>query len=141
MWAAMKALARSPLSLLGLFTLLFPAISGCATSSDAIEKKLSSLRDEIQKLQNENDRVSERLEAIELRQARAEAKGAEVKTAREEPGVVTRPQLKVLRLSPEGTSEEGQAEPATAPAAGSDSAPRMMLKGQGKDLELRQGGG
>ncbi len=48
MWAAMKALARSPLSLLGLFTLLFPVISGCATSSDAIEKKLSSLREEIQ---------------------------------------------------------------------------------------------
>lgn len=140
MWVGMKALARSPLSLLGLFTLLFPAISGCATSSDAIEKKLSSLRDEIQKLQNENDRVSERLEAIELRQARAEVKDAEVKTAKEEPGVVTRPQLKVLRLSPDGTSEEGQAEPAAAPA-GSDSAPRMMLKGQGKDLELRQGGG
>jgi hypothetical protein len=137
----MKALARSPLSLLGLFTLLFPVISGCATSSDAIEKKLSGMREEIQKLQNENDRVSERLEAIELRQARAEAKGAEVKTAREEPGVVTRPQLKVLRLSPDGASEDGQAEPAAAPASGSDSAPRMMLKGQGKDLELRQGGG
>jgi hypothetical protein len=141
MWAAMKALARSPLSLLGLFTLLFPVISGCATSSDAIEKKLSSLREEIQKLQNENDRVGERLEAIELRQAREEAKGTEVKTAKEDSGVVSRPPLKVLRLSPEGNSEEGQAEPATPPAAGSDSAPRMMLKGQGKDLELRQGGG
>jgi hypothetical protein len=137
----MKARARSPLSLLGLFTLLFPVISGCATSSDAIEKKLSSLREEIQKLQNENDRVSERLEAVELRQAREEAKGAEVKTAKDEPGVLTRPRLKVLHLSPDGTSNEGQPDPAASPAAGQDSAPRMMLKGQGKDLELRQGGG
>jgi hypothetical protein len=135
----MKARARSPIALLGLFTLLLPLISGCATSSDAIEKKLSTLREEIQKLQNDNDRVSERLEAIELRQAREEAKGSEVKTAKEEPGVVTRPRLKVLHLSPEGSPDEGQPDPASAPA--SDGAPRMMLKGQGKDLELKQGGG
>ncbi len=139
MWVGMKALARSPIALLGLFTLL-PLISGCATSSDAIEKKLSTLREEIQKLQNENDRVSERLEAIELRQARDEAKTSEVKTAKEESGVVTRPRLKVLHLSPEGGPEEAPSEPASGPAA-PEGAPRMMLKGQGKDLELRQGGG
>jgi TolA-binding protein len=140
MWVGMKALARSPLSLLGLFSLLFPVISGCATNSEAIEKKLSSLREEIQKLQNENDRMSERLEAIELRQAREEAESAEAKNAKEAPAVVTRPRLKVLHLSPESAPEEGPAPPASG-APGAKEEPRIMLKGQGKDLELRQGGG
>lgn len=136
----MKARARTPVALLGLFTLL-PAVFGCASSSDAVEKKLASLREEIQKLQNENDRMNERIEAIELRQAREEVKAAEAKTseekaAKDEPAVVTRPPLKVLRLSPEGKEDAGAAG---GPAA--DTAPRPLLKGQGKDLELRQGGG
>jgi hypothetical protein len=115
---------------LGLF-------SGCASDSDAVEKRLSQLRDDIRKLQNDNDRVSERLEAVELRQAHEVA----ARNAPKAPGpaaeTVSRPRLKVLRLSPEG--EKVPADAATPEPAGQESAPRMILKGQGKELELRPG--
>lgn len=113
-------------------------LSGCASESDAVEKRLSQLREEIRKLQNDTDRVSERLEAVELRQARAEAaQNAPRAVASSE--TVSRPRLKVLHLSP----GEGDATPASgaAPAGGEEQGPPMILKGQGKDLELKQGSG
>ncbi len=116
---------------LGLF-------SGCASDSNAVEKRLSQLRDDIRKLQNDNDRVSERLEAVELRQAQEVA----ARNAPKAPGAaaetVSRPRLKVLHLSPGDDSPP--AEGSAVQPASQDSAPPMILKGQGKELELKQGG-
>jgi len=112
--------------------------SGCASDSDAVEKRLSQLREDIRKLQNDNDRVSERLEAVELRQAQlaasqnAPAPGKEAET-------VSRPRLKVLHLTP--GDETPTAEGADSAPSAQDSGPRMILKGQGKELELKQGDG
>jgi len=113
---------------LGLF-------SGCASDSDAVEKRLSELREDIRKLQNDNDRVSERLEALELRQA-AQARSTPA-PAEAAPETVSRPRLKVVRLSPDGKAPT-EAEPAEAQPA-PDEAPTMILKGEGKELELKPG--
>ncbi|HVJ20239.1 MAG TPA: hypothetical protein VM686_32715 [Polyangiaceae bacterium] len=116
---------------LGLF-------SGCASDSDAVEKRLSQLRDDIRKLQNDNDRVSERLEAVELRQARTAASQNAPKAAASAE-TVSRPRLKVLHLTPgdENPTATGAGSEPTNPESG----PRMILKGQGKELELKQGAG
>jgi len=116
---------------LGLF-------SGCASDSDAVEKRLSQLREDIRKLQNDNDRVSERLEAVELRQAQAVAANNAPKAPSTGAETVSRPRLKVLHLTPD--DEKPPTEGAAGEPAGQDSAPPMILKGQGKELELRQGG-
>jgi hypothetical protein len=115
------------------------SLSGCASDSDAVEKRLAQLREEIRKLQNDSDRVGERLEAVELRQAREEA-------ARSAPApspnadTVSRPRLKVLHLGPDGQSAANG--PASAEGGSKEEAgPRVVLKGQGKDLALSQNEG
>ena len=116
---------------LGLFT-------GCASDSDAVEKRLSELREDIRKLQNDNDRVSERLEAVELRQAQEVAAHNAPKAPAGNPETVSRPRLKVLHLTP--GDENPPAQGTAGEPAGQDQSPPMILKGQGKELELRQGG-
>ena len=84
-----------------------------------------------------NDRVSERLEAVELRQAREEA-ARSAPAAAPSAETVSRPRLKVLHLGPDGQTG---AEATPAEGGTEEAGPRVVLKGQGKDLALSQNDG
>jgi hypothetical protein len=102
-----------------------------------VDKRLSQLREDIRKLQNDNDRVSERLEAVELRQAQEVAARNAPTGAPKAAETVSRPRLKVLHLTPDG--EKAPVEGTAAEPAAQEGGPRMILKGQGKELELKPG--
>ena len=56
-----------PFLALPLFAL---AALGCTSSHDGVDKRLASLRDDITHLQTDNDRLIERVDALEARQSR-----------------------------------------------------------------------
>ena len=110
------------------------AFSGCASDSDAVEKRLAELRDDIRKLQNDNDRVerapgSRRVCQAHGRRCRARAQSP---TAAK---TVERPRLKVLPSDPGRRADRRPIEPAPP----DERAPRMILRGQGKDSEIKPG--
>ncbi|HEV8244842.1 MAG TPA: hypothetical protein VGP93_03705 [Polyangiaceae bacterium] len=121
-------------SALGLIPIALALLAGCAGNSDALEKRLASMRDDIRRLQNDEDRANERLEAVELRQAHADAASARP-AAQANAGTVTRPRLKVLHLAPDGEARDDQPSP-DQPAT-DDGNSRTILRGQGKELEIK----
>ncbi len=100
-------------------------LSGCGSSKDSVDKRLNELRDEITRLQNTQDRLGERLMAVEVQRLKAAPAPAAAAAERTE-----RPPLKVIRLAP------NQPDPA-APAEGSQEADedgaRPVLKLRGKE--------
>jgi hypothetical protein len=102
------------------------------------------MRDELIRVHNDNDRLEERLSALEADQvARAR------QSARAEPSThATHPQLKVVRLEPEAEGEavdpvaSAPVVPPPDPAMGKDSesGPRPMIKGSGQKVYSTQGG-
>ncbi len=105
-------------------------VSGCGSDKDKIEKRLTEMRDEITRLQNSQDRVGERLMALEVQQASTKNKTSKAKAA--EDTSVERPPLKVIKLAPDGSATEA-AEPAE-PA--DDKADRPTIKLRGKEGAL-----
>ncbi len=107
-------------------------LSGCGGSSkNAVEKRLGDLREEITRLQNSQDRLAERMMAMEIQRqqdtTRASAPAAPAAGPRME-----RPPLKVIRLEP--------GQPAGAPAApAADEVPATEddEKGQRPVIKLR----
>ncbi|HET9930431.1 MAG TPA: hypothetical protein VFQ35_07085 [Polyangiaceae bacterium] len=77
-------------------SILVAAISGCSTDRDAMDKRLAALRDDIARLQADNDRLGERVEALEAHPAPAPAPAKESAATSEE----SRPPLKVVKLVP-----------------------------------------
>jgi len=116
-----------------LLSLVFLAAPvGCVSEHDAVEKQLSKLREQVTELQNETDRMAERLDAFEAHgTARPEAGGAAQAAASE---TLTRPPLKVVRVEPPGAAEGVEAE---ASDTEQDPGPRVVIQGEGKDLETR----
>ena len=43
------------------------ALLGCSSGLEGVQKRLSSMQDEITRLQNQNDRLVERVDAMEVR--------------------------------------------------------------------------
>lgn len=109
---------------------LFLPLAACAGEHDTVEKQLAKLRAQVAEVQNENDRMSERLDAMEAQ--RASAPPPDQRVASAEPEAVTRPRLKVVRVDPEGDSAELAAAESEAEAA-----PRVVIQGEGKSLETR----
>lgn len=70
-------------------------VFGCSSDRDAIEKRLAGLRDDITRVQAENDRLSERVEALEVKQVTPAVAHAPAASARSD-----RPALKVVKLVP-----------------------------------------
>jgi len=124
---------RSAFSLLCLLAL------GCSSDRDAIEKRLSTLRDDITRVQAENDRLSERVETLEVKQSAPPAP-AEAASAR-----VERPALKVVKLVPdEAGGESGAASPGAEPSPEErPDAPgtRPVIRVRGKELKGDELGG
>jgi hypothetical protein len=116
--------------------LLLPT-AGCASDRDAIDKRMAGLRDDITRLQAENDHLGERVDALEVKgpaPAKAAATPAEPK--------VERAPLKVVKLVPgEGPAPSGDAE---APELAADERPDapgtrpvIRLRGKGEDGPTR----
>jgi hypothetical protein len=104
--------------------------AGCGGSGrDAMEKRLSSLQDEVTHLQNANDRLAERLQAIEIQGLRAHSERAKAEVEPEDTRVV-RPQLRVVKVGPGG--EQRAEEPAPPePVAEENDGPRPVIKDHG----------
>jgi len=106
--------------------------AGCASDGEAVEKRLAKLQEEVTRIQSETDRMSERLDAVELRQATAPSSADRVASAPQ--ATMSRPKLKVVRVEP-GPSEPNVEAPAAQPA--DESGPRVIIQGEGKALESR----
>jgi outer membrane murein-binding lipoprotein Lpp len=107
-------------------------VAGCGSSKDSVEKKLSSLRDEVTLLQNEHDRMAERMQALEIKAMQAAPQRA---AAAEEPEErVVRPQLRVVKVGPgsEAESADAPAEESAPPAPEPADAKRPVIREYGK---------
>jgi hypothetical protein len=120
----------SPFALAGLGALSL-SLAACASEGNALDKKLAKLQEELTRVQSQTDRMAERLDAMELRQA-TEAR-AEERVAAAAPQL-SRPKLKVVRVESDGEPAMDQAVDG-APA--DDSGPRVVIQGEGKSLETR----
>ena len=114
--------------------LLCLPLGGCSSGLDGVEKRLGSMRDEITALQNQNDRLVERVDALELRRAQAAAAPAPAAKAT----TTERPPLKIVRLVP-GEGEQGAAPTGDASAGetADDPGPRTVIRGRGSNVEGR----
>ena len=117
------------------------ALVGCSSGLEGVDKRLSAMQDEITKMQNQNDHLVERIDAMEVRQAKAETVSKPAA-----PGVSERPSLKVVKVVPEDTS--GMPSPHVGTPAPGDAAddpsprPVIKLRGNGeKGSEKRDGKG
>lgn len=112
-------------------------LGGCSSGLEGVDKRLSAMQDEIVRVQNQNDRLVERIDAIELRQAKAEGAKSEPAKAKAAAGAPPeRPSLKVVKVVPEDTSGMPSPQVGTVPPgeAADDPSPRPVIK-------LRGGGG
>ncbi len=62
----MSQLQLTGLLRLGVVFGVAGALLGCGSNKDTVEKRLADLRDEIVRIQNNQDRLGERLMAVEL---------------------------------------------------------------------------
>ena len=121
------------------------ALVGCSSGLEGVDKRLSAMQDEITKMQNQNDHLVERIDAMEVRQAKVETAKPAAATAATST-TSERPSLKVVKVVPEDTS--GIPSPHVgAPAPGEaadDPSPRPLIKlrgGSGKSAEKGEGKG
>jgi hypothetical protein len=105
---------------------------GCASQGDALEKRFAKLQEDVTRIQSENDRMAERLDAVELREATASRKEERVATA-DQPTTVTRPKLKIVHVDADDASLADMADNSAA----DDSGPRVVIQGEGKTIETR----
>lgn len=76
------------------------AAFGCTSSHDGVEKRLASLRDDITRLQTDNDRLLERVDALEARQTRPTPTPPPAPSAAPGEKSSARAPLKVVKLFP-----------------------------------------
>ena len=118
------------------------SLAGCSSGLEGVDKRLSAMQDEISKVQSQNDRLVERIDAMEVRQAKVEAtKPASASAAAANPA--ERPNLKVVKVVPEDTSGMPSPQVGTqAPGdAADDPSPRPVIKLRGNDEPKRKGKG
>jgi hypothetical protein len=91
--------------------------AACGGNKDALEKKVSGLQEEVTRLQNGNDRLAERLQAVEMGMLKSEPRSLSQSSAENDKDRVVRPPLKVVHVGPgsENVAEEEAAEPTPAP--------------------------
>jgi hypothetical protein len=115
--------------------------TACGTSDDT-RKRLAAVQEQLTVMQNTNDRLEDRVAALELAGARKPAAAARGSEA----GLLARPPLKVVKVDPTSSSATPNAD--EAPAAASDAAPtpvaqdeddaaRPLIRGSGDKLEAR----
>jgi hypothetical protein len=121
------------------------ALLGCSSGLEGVQKRLSTMQDEITRLQNQNDRLVERVDAMEVREAKAAPAGKSRPAAPASASGSERPSLKVVKVVPEDTSGMPSPQVGTqAPGeAADDPSPRPVIKlrGGGKSGEKSEGKG
>lgn len=106
--------------------------AGCGGGNrETLEKKMSGLQDEVTRLQNTNDRLAERVQALEITSMRGAPQAAAAAAAAPVPeeSRVARPNLKVVKMGP-GTAAPA-AEPEPEPEPAEDDGPRPVIKDHG----------
>lgn len=125
-------------ALLSLAALVAGLTAGCGGGSrDAMEKRLAELREDITRLQNSQDRIAERMMAMEIQRQQDGARAAAPAPATSA-RPVERPPLKVIRLEP-GQPGGPAAPTETAPVAepeDDDKGDRPVIKLRGKQGQL-----
>jgi hypothetical protein len=122
---------RAPSSLLVLgCCFAAAALVGCSSGLEGVDKRLSAMQDEISKMQNQNDHLVERIDAMEVHQANTDRAA---KPAAQVAGVSERPSLKVVKVLPEDTAGMPSPQVGTqAPGeAADDPSPRPVIKLRG----------
>lgn len=124
-----STMARPRISIVAI-TGLLGGIVGCAGQRAETEKQLRGMEDRIAILQNERDRLDERVTALESQQKTRVDAPRPAPTSR-------RPLLEVVRLSPddEVSSEAGGEAEVTGPAPVADESERTLLSGSGTKLQ------
>jgi hypothetical protein len=113
--------------------LLAASLAGCASGKDPVDKQLSKLREEVAHLQSETDRMGERLDAMEVRQA-STPKAPDERVALGS-GTLSRPKLKVVHVEPGDNDAFAAASDLTPVSEEADTGPRLVIEGEGKSLE------
>jgi hypothetical protein len=106
-------------------------LGGCSSGLEGVDKRLSAMQDEIVKVQNQNDRLVDRVDAMEARQAKSETAAKPVAAAA---GSSERPSLKVVKVLPEDTSgmpSSPQVGTVAPGEAADDPSPRPVIKLRG----------
>jgi hypothetical protein len=117
---------------------LVACATGCSSGLEGVDKRLSAMQDEISKVQSQNDRLVERIDAMEVRQAKAESAKPTAAATAGPSNPAERPNLKVVKVLPEDTSGMPSPQVGTqAPGeAADDPSPRPVIKlrgsGEGK---------
>ncbi|MBE7485032.1 MAG: hypothetical protein HS104_34320 [Polyangiaceae bacterium] len=104
-------------------------------NKETLEKRVANLQEELTRVQNTNDRLAERVQALEIvgmRAPKAAPEAAPEAAPAAEPGSerVARPTLKVVKLAPGATAPAGEPE-AETPAAEDEKGPRPVIKDHG----------
>lgn len=120
-------------SLSVLAVLLSPMLSACA-GSDGLKKQVAGLETQVTTMRADQDRLEERLAALEL-SASQSSRGAAAPAAER----IERPRLKVIHLSPDDGASAEPVNEAPAPST-SDSAHRPIIRGTG-DRVIKVGDG
>lgn len=121
------------------------ALLGCSSGLEGVQKRLSSMQDEITRLQNQNDRLVERVDAMEVKGAKSAPAGKSPAATSAAASASERPSLKVVKVVPEDTS--GMPSPQVGTQAPGDAAddpsprPVIKLRGSGKSAEKGEGKG
>jgi hypothetical protein len=118
------------------------SLVGCSSGLEGVDKRLSSMQEEITKMQNQNDHLVERIDAMEVRQAKVDSATKPAPAH----GTSERPSLKVVKVVPEDSSGMPTPQVGTpAPGeAADDPSPRPLIKlrgGTGKSSEKGEGKG
>ena len=126
-----------PASLVAAVLVSVVGAAGCSGERDALNKRVLALQEEVTLLQNSQDRLEERLAAIELRQSQM-AEGP-AQTAPSAPRTMERPRLKVIRVEPDSAHApptQGSPTPrAPQPEDSESDTPRPVIRGTGTRLQ------
>jgi hypothetical protein len=125
---------RSPPLRFGWFSLLAAAcsLSACGSSHDDISKRLAAMQSDLSKVQAHDDRLEQRLEALEIRKdaALAAKPGSETSAP-----TLEHPRLMVVKLEPGDDTHDAPADAPTAELRPEDSAadnsPRPVIRVHG----------
>jgi len=98
-----------------------------------MKKRIASLQDEMTLLQNDVDRLEERLASVEARPS-VQPRTSDQEKAKA--GTLERPRLKVIKLEPGGSPPDAQPIPEESVSEAKDTEePRPVIRGSGDRIE------
>jgi hypothetical protein len=127
--------------------LALAGLPGCSSGLEGVDKRLHAMQDEITKIQSQNDRLVERIDAMEVRHAKTDGANKPASAnATVASNTSERPSLKVVKVVPEDSSGMPSPQVGTPPPgeAADDPSPRPVIKlrgGTGKIAEKGEGKG